>query len=73
MYFEHARSALKPGGRVAIVDFYHDDRSGELGFPKRHLVPRDTVIDEMTKAGFRLLREHDFLPKQYFLEFVPAS
>lgn len=72
-YFSNVKSALKPGGRVAIVDFYHDDRSGPLGFPKHHLVPRDTVVTEMTQAGYKLLREHTFLPRQYFLEFVPAS
>ena len=69
-YFANVKSALKPGGRIAIVDFYHDDRSGELGFPKRHLVPRETVIDEMKEAGYRLTKEHTFLSKQYFLEFV---
>jgi SAM-dependent methyltransferase len=68
-YFRNVKSALKPNGRVAIVDFYHDDRSGELGFPKRHLVPRDTVIEEMARAGYHLAREHTFLPRQYFLEF----
>lgn len=71
VYFRNSKSALRPGGRIAIVDFYHDDRSGELGFPKRHLVPRDRVVQEMTEAGYTLLREHGFLPKQYFLEFIP--
>lgn len=70
-YFANVVSALKPGGRVAIIDFYPDERSGNLGFPKRHLVPRDTLIEEMAKAGYRLLREHHFLPQQYFLEFAP--
>ena len=68
-YFRNVKSSLKPKGRVAIVDFYHDDRSGEVGFPKRHLVPRDTVIEEMTAAGYHFAREHGFLPRQYFLEF----
>ena len=68
-YFKNVKSSLKPSGRVAIVDFYHDDRSGELGFPKRHLVSRDTVIEEMTAAGYHLATEHTFLPRQYFLEF----
>ncbi len=72
-YFTNVKSALKPGGRIAIIDFYHDERSGDLGFSKTHLVPRETVLDEMTKAGYRLLREHSFLPKQYFLEFAPVS
>lgn len=71
-YFMNVRPALKAGGRVAIVDFYHDERSGDVGFPRRHLVARDTVIEEMTGAGYRLVREHTFLPRQYFLEFVPA-
>lgn len=69
-YFSAIRAALKPGGRIAIIDFYHDGRSGDVGFPRRHLVPRDTVVHEMTTAGFQLLREHTFLPRQYFLEFL---
>jgi arsenite methyltransferase len=71
VYFRNTKSSLKLGGRIAIVDYYHDDRSGELGFPKRHLVARDTVVEEMTGAGYRLVKEHTFLPKQYFLEFAP--
>ncbi len=72
-YFSNTKSALKKDGRVAIIDFYHDERSGQLGFPKEHLVPRETVLDEMTKAGYRLVKEHSFLPRQYFLEFAPTS
>jgi len=72
-YFSDTRSSLKPGGRLAIIDFYNDERSGELGFPKQHLVPRETVIAELTKVGYRLVREHTFLPRQYFLEFVPIA
>lgn len=70
-YFANVLSALKPGGRVAIIDFYPDERSGTLGFPKRHLVSRDALVAEMATAGYRLLREHTFLPRQYFLEFTP--
>jgi arsenite methyltransferase len=71
-YFSDLRSSLKQGARIAIIDFYPDERSGDLGFPKRHLVSRDAVIQELTAAGYRLSREHGFLPKQYFLEFVSA-
>jgi arsenite methyltransferase len=71
-YFSNVQSALKPGGRIAIIDFYHDARSGDVGFPRKHLVSRDTVVREMTDAGFRLTREHEFLPRQYFLEFTLA-
>lgn len=71
VYFQNLKSALKAGGRIAIVDFYHDARSGDLGFSKQHLVSRETVLEEVTKAGYKLSREHTFLPKQYFLEFSP--
>jgi SAM-dependent methyltransferase len=69
-YFRNLSSSLKPGGRIVIIDYYHDDRSGELSFPKRHLVAREKVVEEMAEAGYRLGKEHTFLPKQYFLEFV---
>ena len=69
-YFHNIKSSLKPGGRVAIIDFYHDERSGELGFPKRHLVSKEKAMEEMAEAGYRLAKEHTFLPKQYFLEFM---
>jgi arsenite methyltransferase len=69
-YFRDLRSSLKPGARIAIIDFYPDERSGDLGFPKHHLVARDTIVQEMAAAGYQLAREHSFLPKQYFLEFV---
>lgn len=69
-YFTRVKASLKKNGRVAIIDFYHDDRSGPLGFSKDHLVPRETVLKEMAAAGYRLSKEHTFLPKQYFLEFV---
>lgn len=72
-YFSTVKPALKAGGRITIMDFYHDERSGDVGFPRRHLVARETVVEEMRRAGYRLLHEHDFLPRQYFLEFVPAS
>jgi hypothetical protein len=55
---------------VVIVDFYHDERSGKLGFSKHHLVPRERVIANMENAGFTFSKEHTFLPRQYFLEFV---
>jgi ubiquinone/menaquinone biosynthesis C-methylase UbiE len=69
-YFRNVRPALKSGGRIAIIDYYHDERSGDLGFPKKHLVARETVVKELAAAGYRLINEHIFLPKQYFLEFA---
>jgi predicted methyltransferase len=72
-YFTRVKASLKPKGRVVVIDFHHDERSGEVGFPKRHLVPRDTVIKEMSEAGYALSKEHTFLQRQYFLEFVASE
>ena len=69
-YWAKIKSALKPDGRVVIIDFYHDERSGKLSFSKHHLVPRERVIENMEKVGLTLSKEHTFLPRQYFLEFI---
>jgi ubiquinone/menaquinone biosynthesis C-methylase UbiE len=72
-YFAGTKSALAPDGRVVIVDFYHDERSGKLGFSKHHLVSRERVITNMEQAGYILSKEHTFLSRQYFLEFVKTQ
>ena len=72
-YLTRTKPALTPNGRVVIIDFYHDERSGKLGFSKHHLVPREDVIENMQQAGYTLSQEHTFLPRQYFLEFVPNT
>lgn len=72
-YLANTKSALTQNGRVVIIDFYHDERSGKLGFSKRHLVPREQVIKDLEQAGYVLTKEHTFLSRQYFLEFVPSK
>lgn len=72
-YFARLTEALRPGGRVAIIDFYADERSGELEFPKEHLVPETRVIHELGQAGYKLRKQHVFLKRQYFLEFISKS
>ena len=70
-YFTRVKASLKKNGRVAIIDFWSDGRAGDVGFPPEHLIARETVIKEMSAAGYILSKEHTFLPRQYFLEFVP--
>ena len=72
-YFTRVKAALKKNGRVAIIDFWTDGRAGDLGFSPDHLVARETVVKEMSEAGYTLSKEHTFLPRQYFLEFVPTG
>jgi ubiquinone/menaquinone biosynthesis C-methylase UbiE len=65
-YFAALRKALRPGGRVAVIDF--DRRSWFSGLLK-HYTPGDFIKREMEQAGYRLASEFDFLDRQSFLLF----
>jgi predicted methyltransferase len=69
-YFRNLQKSLKPGGRLAIIDFTLDS---PVGPPKRARIPADTVKKELARAGYVLDREHAFLPNQYFLVFRPQK
>jgi ubiquinone/menaquinone biosynthesis C-methylase UbiE len=65
-YFRKLAQSLKPGGRVAIIDF---NAKSAMGPPPAQRIAGKRVIAEMAKAGYRLEHEHRFLPNQYFLMF----
>jgi len=65
-YFAKLRGSLKPGARLAVVDFRADSPSGP---PKAERIPPAQVKAELGRAGYALAKEHDFLPNQFFLVF----
>jgi len=55
-YLRRVARALRPGGRIAIIDFHEK-------------TPREQVIRDATAASLRIVAEHRFLPQQHFLVF----
>jgi SAM-dependent methyltransferase len=69
-YFRQLQKSLKPGGRIAVIDFRMDS---PVGPPKSARIAPDRVKEEMQGAGYALAKEHAFLPNQYFLVFQPGK
>jgi cyclopropane fatty-acyl-phospholipid synthase-like methyltransferase len=70
VYFRNLLKSLKPGGRVAIIDFKPDSPDGP---PPEFRFPPEKFKSEMAQAGYKLAAQYDFLPRQQFLVFEAAS
>lgn len=72
-YFKKLKEALKPQGKIAIIDY--DGRGTVLSFQRlhHHFVPPDVLIHEMTQAGYRVEASYDFLREQSFTVFKKQS
>jgi len=66
-YYAKLTKALKPGGRIVVIDFYKKDLP--VGPPPSMKMSDQDVIAELQSAGFRLTKRLDILPYQYFLFF----
>jgi ubiquinone/menaquinone biosynthesis C-methylase UbiE len=66
-YYAKLAEALKPGGRIVVVDFYKKELP--VGPPPSMKLSDREVVGEFANAGFKLARRLDILPYQYFLFF----
>ena len=64
-YFGDLKTKLKPGGRIAIVEY---KKLTFFSFTRifRHYTPEEHVVETMRKAGYHLSQKYDFLEKQSF-------
>jgi len=66
-YFRRLRASLKPGGRVAIIDYRPEAPAGP---PPAMRIASAAVTQELVRAGYVLVGTHSLLPYQYFLVFA---
>ena len=65
------RQALKPDGRVALVEYRVEDGTGDHIKPDHRMSVRQ-VLSEWNPAGFDLVELHEFLPGQHMFIFAPV-
>ena len=66
-YLANLRKYLRPGGKVAVIDF---DRRAWIEGLLRHYTPSEFIKREMEQAGYVLIADYDFLDRQSFLVFA---
>lgn len=66
-YFSRMRTDLKPDGHVAIVEHRPGGWLGRLF--GAHWTKKEVIISEMEAAGYSLIADYDYLPKQLFVLF----
>lgn len=66
---ESIRTALRPGGKLAVIDFRKDPETSS-GWVMGHVRANEqTVIDEISASGFALAHRPTLLTTNYFLVF----
>lgn len=67
----HVRRALRPGGRVVLVEFRSEDP--DVPIKPEHKMSKAQVVREMAAHGFELAADFDGLPWQHAMTFAPAA
>ena len=70
LFLENVRAALRPGGRVGVVDYKH---AGGGPGPDTGRPDPEGVVQVAERAGLRLVKRESFLPFQFFLVFAKPT
>jgi ubiquinone/menaquinone biosynthesis C-methylase UbiE len=65
------RRALKPKGRIALVEFRLEDR--EVPIKLLHKMSKKQILKEFPPNGFTLVEQFDKLPWQHLMFFEPSE
>jgi len=64
------REALKPGGRIALVEYRAEDPSVAPDVPPPHRMSIEQILREWEPAGFEMVERIETLPSQHLLVFT---
>lgn len=68
-YARKLRAGLAPGGRIAVIDYKLWSELPGAPPPERRL-SRESLDEAMAASGLLLAKDHEFLPEQFFVEYV---
>ena len=72
-YLQDLMAALKPGGRLVIVDFKKDEGVNESWVMGHVRLDEKAVIAEVEAAGFHHVTSHEFMKTQFMAVFEKTN
>jgi ubiquinone/menaquinone biosynthesis C-methylase UbiE len=73
LMLQHIRTALKPKGRLIIIEYYrsrHHPSATDEDLQEHIRLDHDGVVAEVSAHGFHLTKSFDHLPYEYVLDFA---
>lgn len=68
---DRMKASLKPGGRIALVEFRAEDDS--VPIKQEHKMTKEQILKEFPANGYKLVEEFDKLPWQHLMFFEVDS